>query len=65
MNEFLKSFSNREISIIFWSIVCIIILILIQRKDLKQIGSIIKMLFNKYFVAIYFIFAVSAGALKH
>lgn len=55
MNEFLQAFSNREISIVSWSIICLIILIFSQRKDLKQIGSVIKMLINKYFVVIYFI----------
>jgi hypothetical protein len=55
MNEFLQAFSNREISIVYWSITCLIILLFSQRKDLKQIGSLIKMLFNKYFVLIYFI----------
>ena len=58
MKEFLQSFSNREISIVTWSIICIIILIFSQRKDLKQIGNLLKMLFNKYFVAIYFIIAI-------
>lgn len=58
MNEFLQSFSNREISIVTWSIICIIILISSLRKDLKQIRNLLKMLFNKYFVAIYFIITI-------
>ena len=58
MKEFLQSFSNREISIVTWSIICIIILIFSQRKDLKQIENLFKMVFNKYFVAIYFTIAI-------
>ena len=57
MNDFLQSFSNREFAIVTWTIICIIILIFSQRKDLKQIGNLLKMLFNKYFVVIYFIIA--------
>lgn len=55
MNEFLQAFSNREISIVSWTIICVIILIYSQRKDLKQIESLIKMLFNNYFIVIYII----------
>lgn len=58
MNEFLQSFSNREISIFTWSIIFIIILIFSQRKDLKKIGNLLKMLLNKYFVVIYFVIAI-------
>lgn len=55
MNEFLKSFSNREISIVVWSFIILVFAVFSLRKNLKQIGNIIKILFNKYFVAIYFL----------
>lgn len=58
MNEFIQSFSNREISIVTWSIIFIIILLFTQRKNLKQIANLLKMLFNKYFVVLYFIIAI-------
>ena len=58
MNEFILSFSNREISIVSWSIILILILLYTQRKNLKEVGDVIKMLFNEYFIVIYFIIAI-------
>ena len=58
MNEFLQSFSNREISIVSWSIIFIIIFIFTQRKNINQIGNLLKMLFGKYFISIYFIITI-------
>lgn len=58
MNEFLNSFSNREISVVFWLLIIVISCVIRQRNDFKQIINIIKMLFNKYFVVIYFIIGI-------
>lgn len=58
MNEFLSSFSNREISLIIWSIVGILILLILSRNSFSSIIDLLKNLFSKFFIPFYILFAL-------
>lgn len=53
MNEFLESFSNREISIVIWSSVIILLFFFLQ---IKASLSLVKQVFSKKFVPFYIVF---------
>lgn len=53
MREFLESFSNREIAIVFWLIIIFFFVTIVAPK---KIFSVIKILFSKVFFPFYLIF---------
>jgi hypothetical protein len=63
MNEFLNSFSNREISIVFWTAVLIVLAVLASFTGFKHLvkSFFAKKLFCIYFIiGFYFYFIISA-----
>jgi len=58
MIEFLKLLSNREISILIWSVVFFTILIASSKGSFGNLWAVIKMLFSKQFIPFYIIFGL-------
>ena len=55
MNEFIEAFSNKEVAIIFWLAIVILVFII---KNPKQIFDILKLLFSKILLPFYLIFII-------
>lgn len=58
MNEFLNSFSNREISLIIWSVIGIVILLILAKNSISDIIDLLKNLFSKFLIPFYILFAL-------
>lgn len=58
MDEFLNSFSNREISLIIWSVLGIVILLILGKNSISNIIDLMKNLFSRFFIPFYILFAL-------
>lgn len=56
MTEFYKLLSNREISILIWSFVIFVVLIISSKGSFGQFLNVIKALFSEKFIPFYIIF---------